>query len=1105
MKKLIILWITTITMMNLHSQNQNIDYPHTVPMSPNAAELAKYADIPVSHYTGVPNTSIPLYEIDIDGFKLPINLNYHASGIKVDQEATWVGLGWSLDVGSRISRTVFGSDDFAIGPNSDTNNKYIKGGYFYAPDADANRFNHYETYGKDPNQMIIDNDIFHQIYDSEPDIFYYNLPNINGKFILDKSRGAVLFDKSHNLKIEISADQLTHFIKVTDSNGVQYIYKDFEITENYIDNTTPLNKNIHTFDTVYDDSESSFVTWDGDYQYHRAPNKIQSSWCVSKIITKNGREINFKYASEKQSLPTQESCGNILARNLAGVGRDDTYYTKSKIVNKSLRLTSIDGDFGQIVFTSSDRLDINGTSEKLDEISVYNLSKNLIKYFKFNYSYFNNETTEKIKYKHVFKRLKLTNVTEHLNWYTPLNKGYNFSYYPGEFPPKNSKNVDYWGFQNGKVYGDKYYIGVYFGGNKYLGVKKDASFEKAVIGTLNKIEYPTGGTAEFKYESNKISSYFFEANTCDYDSSTKTESVSVYNNYIYNEHPHLPSQRTYKFSVENKCSLVINCNLGNDWGQQDMDYAYNSQDLAILRKISPTTKTYYRYQCPRLYDTSIEGGSGTEFSVVEHQFELDQGEYEFIALAPPKEVIASWRLHFENNNPPRTFSDFSTEPLNAGGIRISEIKTNAKTRKFSYSLGKLLIEPRLYYLSKPRAISYSTVPSGSYDDTRYFTQVSESLTPLSTFCSGNTIGYDWVAEYLTDSITNIPPTVYTFHNETESDIIDDSFANSPRYITSYRNGLITNIQKLSDNNVAENTDIQYTSTFSDYIKAFIDNGEPRLSNYLLEYNYKIEWPLKSKETIKTAFYNDDSIISETNYSYNSKDLIQTTSYKQSTASSVTPETIEKVQYPFDFTDAVSVAMVNKNMIGVTVTKETFNDDKIAAVQKIASQKTIYDIFGDIIAPKTVQTSKETAPLEDRLKYNAYDTKGNLLEVEQSNGMKVSYIWAYNKMQPVAKLDNIAYADIPPSLITAIQSAMDSPTATEANVLPPLTALRNSTDANMQKAMITTYTYIPLVGVSTITDPKGDKITYTYDSFGRLQNVKDKEGNILSENEYHYKN
>jgi hypothetical protein len=54
-------------------------------------------------------------------------------------------------------------------------------------------------------------------------------------------------------------------------------------------------------------------------------------------------------------------------------------------------------------------------------------------------------------------------------------------------------------------------------------------------------------------------------------------------------------------------------------------------------------------------------------------------------------------------------------------------------------------------------------------------------------------------------------------------------------------------------------------------------------------------------------------------------------------------------------------------------------------------------------------------------------------------------------------------------------------------------------------MITTITYKPSIGISTITDPKEDVITYHYDGFNRLEFVKDKNNNILSENKYHYKN
>lgn len=86
--------------------------PNVIPPSPNAASLGKYGDIPVSYYTGLVNTSIPIYTISDQDIQIPISLSYHHGGIRVEEEASVVGLGWSLNAGGVITRTIRGRDDF---------------------------------------------------------------------------------------------------------------------------------------------------------------------------------------------------------------------------------------------------------------------------------------------------------------------------------------------------------------------------------------------------------------------------------------------------------------------------------------------------------------------------------------------------------------------------------------------------------------------------------------------------------------------------------------------------------------------------------------------------------------------------------------------------------------------------------------------------------------------------------------------------------------------------------------------------------------------------------------------------------------------------------
>ena len=75
------------------------------------------------------------------------------------------------------------------------------------------------------------------------------------------------------------------------------------------------------------------------------------------------------------------------------------------------------------------------------------------------------------------------------------------------------------------------------------------------------------------------------------------------------------------------------------------------------------------------------------------------------------------------------------------------------------------------------------------------------------------------------------------------------------------------------------------------------------------------------------------------------------------------------------------------------------------------------------------------------------------------------------------------------------------TGKEGALRDALNNLRNA----IPNAMVTTYTYDPLVGITSTTDPRGYTTYYDYDNANRLKHVKDAQGNVLSENTYYYKN
>ena len=54
------------------------------------------------------------------------------------------------------------------------------------------------------------------------------------------------------------------------------------------------------------------------------------------------------------------------------------------------------------------------------------------------------------------------------------------------------------------------------------------------------------------------------------------------------------------------------------------------------------------------------------------------------------------------------------------------------------------------------------------------------------------------------------------------------------------------------------------------------------------------------------------------------------------------------------------------------------------------------------------------------------------------------------------------------------------------------------------AQVTTYTYEPLIGMTSQTDPNGITIHYRYDEFGRMKEVRDDDNNVIQILQYHYR-
>jgi hypothetical protein len=244
-------------------------------------------------------------------------------------------------------------------------------------------------------------------------------------------------------------------------------------------------------------------------------------------------------------------------------------------------------------------------------------------------------------------------------------------------------------------------------------------------------------------------------------------------------------------------------------------------------------------------------------------------------------------------------------------------------------------------------------------------------------------------------------------------------------------------------------------------------------------------------TTKAQHLENGDVNEITYYTYNAHGQIATTT----TRDSKNREQKTKYQYVTDLSNPTGIhsIMLLNNIINYPLKEEIYVDGVLVGGKHYTYFQPRINNGKSFIRVSQVETyNNEKQIWELETKYNSYDITGNLLESENRNGIKTSYLWGYNGLYLVAKADNCSLSQI--KSVNGLGVIETEPIPGTVNYYE--TALRA-----IPEAEITTLEYYPFVGLKKMTDPSGRVTNYDYNVTGKLKSVFDNKNNLR--NEYYY--
>jgi hypothetical protein len=1177
--------VVLLTSAKLYAQHEI----KIIPPSPESSSVFKFMETPISHYTGVPSTSIPLYEIKLKSVTIPINVSYHGRGIRVDELSSRVGLSWALSYGGLISRQIRDKAD-------DRANGFLNQNYYNTVFTD-------NTLRSSMYQALLNQGI-----DMVPDQFFLDMNGVGIKFIFDQVTKEPLQQKFSDTRI----------VPITGQEGIEaWIIVDEQGNKFYYGKSKDGLRKSVDYDELINNFSFSRIGGMANLGNGNDDRSI-NSWHLMEIETPLNERVEFFY---------EEEIANIYRRSYDKIEGSNVVCFFSNVRSHQHQIKDIVYNNGKVSFSklATEREDLTGT-HVLEKVGIYNYHNQLLKEYVFQYNYTTspNNNNQLAYLKGVdpksSKRLFLKSIQEKSISGSTLPP-YTFDYNPTLLPNRFSNSQDNWGFFNGKDNGE-YLTFFKYGSHNVI---RQVDEGKSEAGLLTKIKYPTGGSVQFTYEHNTaIPPPFFDQLL--YPENNTTEIVPILDGFI--KHSSYYANNIYSKQIiigANKIGPVnFSVDLPHCPGPPQDDPSYCQYQI-FLRGEGVDLYLY-----PPEKNRVLNLSPGTYTLEVQPPYDHDPDDFTNLFV-----VNLRWNAEVTTNTGPTnpTGNGF----LMAAGKRIKKIEYKNEdgvvlTKEYSYAnpstgetSGKIFGLPNFYFIQKTVVVNGSPVtmvdPYGSLPGS-----------PLTNL-QGNNIGYSHVTEYFGDSNKNQGKIEYEFTTtEDGGDYykfpyhlpIDNEWLRGKNTITKFhqRNssgtyslvktiensylyaGLLSSPAPFMQPFLQEGSNFVYSKTRTNfYLPLLIFTSETNA--YKVYYLTGGTCDLRSS---KETHYEQDvaKLIKETNFRYNYASHYQVQGI-ENTASDGSKE-ISITSYPNDYPSGTSFidGMKNNNILSYPIEEvkykesgavcsilsgkiTTYTNDKPFVTKQVLTLHTENPVplevfkFSNRISGKLPPDGVPSAfspytGYKPLLTHDYFDVNGNVLQYKKTNDSPMSYVWDYKNQYPIAEVKNALYSDIAftsfeadgkgnwsfsgtvlsdetsptgkhvynlatgeiikqslsthqryfltywvksgttPNISGSSGSSISSPSAvaTFNGWTQFRSELTNTSSVKIDgngiidevrlhpvSALMSTYTYDPIIGITSMSDENGKTTHFKYDQFNRLKYLKDNEKNIVKHYQYKY--